>query len=126
MKVGRNCFKPPPKVESRVVRIETRQPPPPVDFVEWDGLVRLVFNRKNKTLRACLTTSTVLALLTRNAKTAAELRGTALPADWSAKATVEAVLEEVGFTGRRGTRCSVDDFLTLLACFGRHGVHFKG
>ena len=33
MKVGRNNFRPPPKVESRVVRIEPRNPPPPVNFV---------------------------------------------------------------------------------------------
>lgn len=39
MKVGRNNFRPPPKVESRVVRIELRNPPPPVDFIEWDGMV---------------------------------------------------------------------------------------
>jgi 18S rRNA (adenine1779-N6/adenine1780-N6)-dimethyltransferase len=39
MKVGRNNFRPPPKVESRVVRIELRNPPPPVNFSEWDGMV---------------------------------------------------------------------------------------
>ena len=41
LKVGRNNFRPPPKVESRVVRIQCKQPPPPVNFVEWDGMVRL-------------------------------------------------------------------------------------
>ena len=75
MKVGRNNFRPPPKVESRVVRIEPRVPPPPVNFMEWDGMVRLLFNRKNKTLRALLTTSTVLDLLERNMKTLAALHG---------------------------------------------------
>lgn len=33
--VGRNNFRPPPKVDSSVVRIEPRNPPPPVDFREW-------------------------------------------------------------------------------------------
>ncbi|XP_037758815.2 probable dimethyladenosine transferase isoform X5 [Chelonia mydas] len=32
MKVGRNNFKPPPKVESSVVRIEPKNPPPPINF----------------------------------------------------------------------------------------------
>jgi len=41
LKVGRNNFRPPPKVESRVVRIQCKQPPPPVNFVEWDGMVSL-------------------------------------------------------------------------------------
>ncbi len=38
MKVGRNNFRPPPKVESRVVRIELRNPPPPVNLI----IVRMV------------------------------------------------------------------------------------
>jgi 18S rRNA (adenine1779-N6/adenine1780-N6)-dimethyltransferase len=40
LKVARNNFRPPPKVESRVVRIELKNPPPPVNFTEWDGMVR--------------------------------------------------------------------------------------
>jgi hypothetical protein len=52
MKVGKNNFRPPPKVESSVVRIVPKNPPPPINFEEWDGLVRLAFVRKNKTLAA--------------------------------------------------------------------------
>ena len=37
MKVGKNNFRPPPKVESSVVRITPHNPAPPVDFAEWDG-----------------------------------------------------------------------------------------
>ena len=37
MKVGKNNFRPPPKVESSVVRIEPRNPPPSINFKEWDG-----------------------------------------------------------------------------------------
>lgn len=39
IKVGKQNFRPPPKVESRVVRIELRNPAPKVDFTEWDGMV---------------------------------------------------------------------------------------
>jgi 18S rRNA (adenine1779-N6/adenine1780-N6)-dimethyltransferase len=42
MKVGKQNFRPPPKVESRVVRIVLKNPPPPVNFVEWDGMVRCI------------------------------------------------------------------------------------
>lgn len=66
MKVGRNNFRPPPKVDSRVVRIEPFNPPPPIDFIEWDGLVRLCFSRKHKTLRSIFTSKTVLKLLEEN------------------------------------------------------------
>ena len=68
LKVGKNNFRPPPKVDSSVVRIEPRNPPPPVNFTEWDGLVRLCFSRKNRTLGAIFKTNTVLDLLVRNAK----------------------------------------------------------
>ena len=43
LKVGKHNFRPPPKVESRVVRIELKNPPPPVNFTEWDGMVSLFF-----------------------------------------------------------------------------------
>ncbi|CAM9833587.1 unnamed protein product, partial [Discosporangium mesarthrocarpum] len=65
-KVGRNNFRPPPKVDSRVVRVELRNPPPPVNFTEWDGMVRLLFNRKHKTMRSTLLTKTTLKLLASN------------------------------------------------------------
>ncbi|CAL8461724.1 g1255 [Coccomyxa elongata] len=66
LKVGRNNFRPPPKVDSSVVRIEPRHPPPPVNFREWDGLVRVCFGRKNKTLGAIFRQSSTLALLEAN------------------------------------------------------------
>ncbi|XP_051130620.1 ribosomal RNA small subunit methyltransferase [Andrographis paniculata] len=69
LKVGRNNFRPPPKVDSSVVRIEPRKPLPPVNFKEWDGLVRICFNRKNKTLGAIFKQKTVISLLEKNYKT---------------------------------------------------------
>merc|ERR1711862_116891 len=75
MKVGKNNFRPPPKVESRVVRIELRNPPPPVNFTEWDGMIGLLFNRKNKTLRSVLFTKATLRLLEGNRRTLKSLEG---------------------------------------------------
>ena len=66
MKVGKNNFKPPPKVESNVVRIEPKNPPPPINFKEWDGLTRIVFGRKNKTLGATFKHNTVSNVLEKN------------------------------------------------------------
>lgn len=34
MKIGKNNFKPPPKVESSIVRIEPKNPPPPINYIE--------------------------------------------------------------------------------------------
>ena len=74
LKVGRNNFRPPPKVDSSVVRIEPRKPLPPVSFKEWDGLVRICFNRKNKTLGSLFKQKRVLELLGKNYKTMQSLQ----------------------------------------------------
>ncbi|KAI1194138.1 S-adenosyl-L-methionine-dependent methyltransferase [Nemania serpens] len=51
-KVGRNNFTPPPDVESLVVRLEPRSDRPQIVWEEWDGMLRICFSRKNKTLRS--------------------------------------------------------------------------
>lgn len=66
MKVGKNNFRPPPKVESSVIRLEPRNPPPPINFTEWDGLTRIAFQRKNKTLAATFKHTSVLTQLLQN------------------------------------------------------------
>ncbi len=74
MKVSRNNFRPPPKVESSVVRIEPRNPPPAVDFMQWDGLLRICFQRRNRMLRAIFGQKSVLRNLAAKQATAAALR----------------------------------------------------
>lgn len=74
LKVGKNNFRPPPKVDSSVVRIEPRNPPPPINFLEWDGLVRLCFGRKNKTLSAIFRQGSTLALMEHNYQLAKALK----------------------------------------------------
>lgn len=69
LKVGKNNFRPPPKVDSSVVRIEPRKPRIEVKQKEWDGFLRICFNRKNKTLGSIFRQKTVLALLEKNYKT---------------------------------------------------------
>lgn len=66
--MGKNNFRPPPKVESSVVRIEPRNPPPPIPYTEWDGLTRIAFTRKNKTLGGAFRQTSVLAALEKNYK----------------------------------------------------------
>ncbi|EWC46497.1 hypothetical protein DRE_04220 [Drechslerella stenobrocha 248] len=69
MKVGKGNFKPPPQVESAVVKIEPKFPRPTVSYDEWDGMLRILFIRKNKTISAVFGLSTVQALLERNYRT---------------------------------------------------------
>ncbi|ODH47441.1 dimethyladenosine transferase [Paracoccidioides brasiliensis] len=70
MKVGKNNFKPPPAVESSVVRIAPKNPRPQISYDEWDGLLRIAFVRKNKTIRSSfLGTTSVLDMLESNYRT---------------------------------------------------------
>ncbi|KAF2141820.1 uncharacterized protein K452DRAFT_308876 [Aplosporella prunicola CBS 121167] len=70
LKVGRNNFNPPPAVESSVVRIVPKTPRPSISYDEWDGLLRVCFVRKNKTLRASFFgTASVMEMLEANYRT---------------------------------------------------------
>lgn len=70
MKVGKNNFKPPPAVESSVVRLVPKNPRPQISYEEWDGLLRIAFVRKNKTMRASFFgTSSVMDMLESNYRT---------------------------------------------------------
>jgi 18S rRNA (adenine1779-N6/adenine1780-N6)-dimethyltransferase len=70
MKVGRNNFKPPPAVESSVVRLVPKNPRPQISYDEWDGLLRICFVRKNKQLRAnFLGVTSVMEMLESNYRT---------------------------------------------------------
>lgn len=70
MKVGKNNFKPAPLVESSVVRLVPKNPRPQISYEEWDGLLRIVFVRKNKTIRSSfLGKSTIMDMLEANYRT---------------------------------------------------------
>ncbi len=87
---------------------------------------RLVFNRKNKTLRAGLTTDSVLTVLEANMKTVASLTGSAPPVGGlpGVKAVVEGVLTALHVSDKRGSKMDIDDFMQLLAAMNAAGIHF--
>jgi len=124
MKVGKNNFRPPPKVESSVVRIEPRNPPPPINFREWDGLTRIAFVRKNKTLGAAFGQSTALMMLEKNYRVHLSVKGEEMPEAVDMKAMVDEVLAEIDFREKRARTMDIDDFMKLLHAFNRRGIHF--
>jgi 18S rRNA (adenine1779-N6/adenine1780-N6)-dimethyltransferase len=69
MHVSKNDFRPPPKVESSVVRLVPIDPPPPVKFEEFDGLNRIIFSRPNKTVRGNFQAKGVMKMLEQNRNT---------------------------------------------------------
>lgn len=107
-----------------MVRIKPLNPPPPVNFLEWDGLVRLAFQRKNKQLSSLFTTKTVLQMLEANYRTASAERGEAVPEDLDMKALVLQVLTDSGMVEERSSKLAITDFLKLLTAFNEKGIHF--
>jgi len=124
MKVGKNNFRPPPKVESSVVRIEPKNPPPPINFQEWDGLTRIAFVRKNKTLGAAFHQTGVLLLIEKNYKTKCSLNNEPVPEGFNIRTKVDEVLESIKFSDKRARKMDIDDFMKLLHAFNAAGIHF--
>nr|XP_048707614.1 probable dimethyladenosine transferase isoform X1 [Caretta caretta] len=125
MKVGRNNFKPPPKVESSVVRIEPKNPPPPINFQEWDGLVRIAFVRKNKTLSAAFKSSAVQQLLDQNYRIHCSIHNIEIPEDFKIAEKIQMVLKNTGFSEKRARSMDIDDFIRVLHGFNSEGIHFS-
>jgi 18S rRNA (adenine1779-N6/adenine1780-N6)-dimethyltransferase len=125
MKVSKNNFRPPPKVESSIVRIRPKNPPPPINFQEWDGLIRLCFTRKNKSLSAIFRAKSVVDLLENNYRTYCALNGMGVPEPMiDVKAKAIEILEKNDFADKRSAKLDTDDFLRLLNCFNQEGLHF--
>ncbi|NXX59981.1 DIM1 transferase, partial [Scopus umbretta] len=148
MKVGKNNFRPPPKVESSVVRIEPKNPPPPINFQEWDGLVRIAFVRKNKTLSAAFKSSAVEQLLDHNYRIHCSLHNTVssffnilnsisvycdphtlftreIPENFKIAEKIQMVLKNTGYSEKRARSMDIDDFIRLLHGFNSEGIHFS-
>lgn len=93
MKVGKGNFRPPPQVESSVVRMRPHDPPPAVRFEEFDGLNRIVFSRMHKTLRACFKARGVKELVEKNYRTWCAEQERMVEEEFDAWALIESVLE---------------------------------
>lgn len=124
MKIGKNNFRPPPKVESSVVRIEPKNPPPAVNYQEWDGLTRICFTRKNKRLSSEFKQKKVIELLEKNYKIHCSIHNKPVSNDFDMKSKVEEILTKSEFAEKRARHMDLDDFLALLHAFNVEGIHF--
>ncbi|SCZ94669.1 BZ3500_MvSof-1268-A1-R1_Chr12-3g04034 [Microbotryum saponariae] len=124
MKVSRNNFRPPPLVESSVVRIAPLDPPPPVRFEEFDGLTRICFGRRNKIVRSNFTAKGVEEMLENNYKAWCAENEQMIEDDFNISTLLAQVLEESGFAEQRAAKMDVDDFLKLLTIFHKYHLHF--
>jgi 18S rRNA (adenine1779-N6/adenine1780-N6)-dimethyltransferase len=105
--------------------VDPINPPPPVNFDEWDGLVRILFSRKNKTVAANFKAAGVYEMLEKNFRTVCSLKAVPVSADFDAKAAIDALLEKAKFAEMRAAKMDTDDFLRLLVLFNEAGFHFS-
>lgn len=93
------------------MRIEPRNPPPPIQYTEWDGLTRIAFIRKNKTLGSAFRQTTVLAALDKNYRLHCSLHNKEIPEDFNIKDKVENILTEAEADQKRARTMDIDDFM---------------
>ncbi|KAJ1347218.1 hypothetical protein KIN20_002226 [Parelaphostrongylus tenuis] len=124
MKVKRTEFRPPPKVDSAVVRIAPKNPPPPINFDEWEGMLRLCFLRKNKRLISIFKLNNVIELIEKNYRRVCSLLNKPLQKDLDVKKLVEETLTDAGFADKRARTMTIEQFLGLLLAFNKAGIHF--
>ncbi|KAL6736144.1 hypothetical protein Aduo_006530 [Ancylostoma duodenale] len=124
MKIKRTEFRPPPKVDSAVVRIAPKNPPPPINFEEWEGMLRLCFLRKNKTLLSIFKQNNVAELIEKNYQKLCSLLNKPVPKDLDIKKLTEDTLTEAGFADKRARTMSIEQFLALLLAFNKAAIHF--
>ncbi|ORM41513.1 putative dimethyladenosine transferase [Babesia sp. Xinjiang] len=122
-KVAPGSFNPPPKVDSMIVKIVPREHPLVVDFVEWDGMIRMCFSRKRRTLRSLFKKQAVLSILEGNYKNWCTINRKA-PEPVPFKDYCMGILEESGLSNRRSITISIAEFLELMLKFNNAGIHF--
>lgn len=100
-----------------------------INVVSHQGIffsqIRLLFNRKNKTLRAVMTTKAIIKLLEDNRKTVQSLNPDKIMDDRNVLAIIEEILERESWKGQRASKMDLDDFLQLLSEFNEAGIHFS-
>ncbi|EPT24986.1 ribosomal RNA (adenine(1779)-N(6)/adenine(1780)-N(6))-dimethyltransferase, putative [Toxoplasma gondii ME49] len=122
-KVDAKHFTPPPKVDSVVVKVVPRPNLIDVDFKEWDGLMRICFGRKNRTLHALFRRASILSMLEANYKTWCTLNKCA-PTSQPFREFCLGVLSATGLGDRRSVTIDIDTYFSLLLAFNKKGIHF--
>lgn len=125
MKISRNSFNPPPKVESSVIRLDPKHPAPDVDFEEWDGLVKMIFNRKNKKVSSIFRTRTAIQTLYDKyvSYQKSDGRSSTETTLEQFKTLLETVLTDPLFD-KRGRMLDEEAIMCMLAHFTKHGIYF--
>lgn len=115
MRVSKNSFIPPPKVDTCFIRIKPKIPRPPINVAEFNTLLKVCFGRKNKTLLGNLKTA-VLQQRIRKIPEYGEIDPNVI---------IEQIVENAGLTEARTSKMDIDEFLILLLEFKKANIHFS-
>lgn len=115
MRVSKNSFTPPPKVDSCFMKIEPKVPRPPIDIKEFDNLLKICFSRKNKTLAGNLKSSPVENKIKKNPEFSAI----------DPNNVIDQIIENANLTDFRTAKMDIEDFLRLLLEFKKVNLHFN-
>lgn len=132
IRVSRNSFRPPPKVDSAVIEMIPTGIPEGLDLDEFNGLTKVLFMNKNKTLGAIFKTKSLLNNLVRNVARLAEIDSlhkapgepVVSPPVEEVRAKILEVLTEAELMDRRPAKMPVSDILDLLVRLAGIGVRF--
>lgn len=114
VRVSKNSFVPPPKVDTCFMKIEPKVPRPPIDIKEFDNLLKICFSRKNKTLAGNLKSFTVEQKIKKNP----ELY------NLDVNVVIDQIVDNAKLTDFRTSKMDIEDFLRLLLEFKKANIHF--
>ncbi|KAI5148294.1 18S rRNA (adenine1779-N6/adenine1780-N6)-dimethyltransferase [Enteropsectra breve] len=115
IRVSRNSFTPPPKVDSCFIRIEPKTPRPQIEFAEFDNLLKICFGRKNKLLSSNL----------KSANLESKVEKIPALAGVEVSALVDSALAALKMEEARTSKMTIEDFLELFLYFKRVGLDFN-
>jgi len=121
--VKKTSFTPPPKVDSAVVKIEPIIPAPAINFTEWDGLTRIAFGRKNKTLGASFGCKSVVSMIEKNYRIHCSRNNKTIPEDFCMRTKILGLLQDNEHDEKRARTMDMDDFLSVLSLLNSNDIH---
>lgn len=133
IKVSKKNFRPPPKVESSIVRIEPRRNKIDIDLNELDGMLKICFSRKNKTIGSIFRQNAIKNLLFTNRDMIKQLEEDIeleeegqepLKITSEEEMRLNRALEESKLDKERAAKMTVEDFLFLLIKLKEQGISF--
>jgi len=127
-KISGKNFQPSIKADVTLLKVEKRKSSEKLiqklNFDEWDGLTRICFNRKNKTLFSLFKKKTIREMLLENYKTYCKLNEIDFDENLDMKQTLEEILTNSNLLSARTKELHIEDYLKLLLEFNKKGIHF--